>query len=466
LRGPSLTGRLIAGVLVAELACAAALSGLAIWREESERRQTFNIMLRGRADSVLGAVQDAEDPNDSVFVDPTELVVPQKDAYAVLSPSGRDLGHSPGATPEMVAALEQPRRNGYFNLQVDHRRYHGLRFVGMRVIDRDDTKGGLRRPVVVLYASPTHELWVSALESARYSVETTAVVLAVTALLLAWFLRRSLGPLRDLADAADRVSVRSWEFMPPQSALRTAELAPMAVSIRALLTGLRTAFERERQFTGDAAHELKTSLAVLKSSLQLLTMRNRTAEQYQRGLDRLLEDMERMEEVVEGMLSLARLEEAPPEMTERVDLDPIVRSVVKTLEPLAESRAVQIQIRTEVGTEVQMSREDARVMSSNLILNAVQHSPPRSAIAVSVQRQGAEAELSVTDQGAGISREALPHIFQRFYRADASRSRSSGGAGLGLAICKAIADRCNGSITIESHEGEGTRVQVRLPLPE
>ena len=463
MRRYSLTWRLILGVLVAELACAAALSWLAIWHEERSLGGAFDIMLRGRADSVLGAVQDAEDPEDNVYVDPSELTVPRQDVYAVLSPTGRELGHSPGTSAALISLLESPHADGYFNLRIGRDHYRAVRFTGMRVIDRDEDVGGLRRPVVVLYARPTRELWVSSVSAARDSVEASAVVLALTALGLAWFLRRSLSPLHELASAAGRVSVRSWDFSPSPEALQTRELAPMADSIRDLLAGLRDAFELQRQFTGDAAHELKTSVAVLKSGLQLLSMRQRTAEEYREGLNRLLDDVARMEEIVESMLALARLEEEPPGEPEHVDIAAVVQSVAERLAPLAESRQVQIRVETNGGGGVRMQWEDARVLSSNLILNAVQHSPAAGEVAVSLHSAGPETELRIVDRGAGISRDALPHVFERFYRADLSRSRASGGAGLGLAICKAIVDRSCGSISIESAVGVGTRVSVRLP---
>lgn len=465
MRRLSLTRRLIAGVLLAELVCAAGLSWLAVWHEERGMRRAFDIMLRGRADSVLGAVQDAEDPGDNVAVDPSELAVPKEDAYAVLNPDGREVGHSPWTSGAVIQVLERPHAEGYFRIRVGRERLRAVRFTGMRVVDRDERTGGLHRPVVVLYAIPTRELWLEAVEAARYSMAASALTLALTAVVLAWFLRRSLSPLRELAAAAGRVSVRSWGFDPPEPALSMRELEPIATSIRDLLAGLRLAFERQRQFTGDAAHELKTSIAVLKSSLQLLTMRPRTAEQYQRGLGGLNDDIRRMEDLVEQMLALARFEEEIVKDPQPVDLRAVVRTVSARLEPLAQSRHVRLRVKGEEGTAaVWMQGDDAQVLSSNLILNAVQHSPVDGEVEVSVVLRDGLAELRVEDSGVGITSDALPHVFERFYRADASRSRNSGGAGLGLAICKAIVDRSQGTIAIDSTVGAGTRVRVILPV--
>ena len=463
MRKSSLTGQLIAGVLLAELICAGMLSGVAIVHQMHGLRRAFDVMLRGRADSVLGAVQDAEDPEDNVTVDPTELVVPHEDVYKVVSPSGRVLGQSPTSSAAVLASLGSSQRTGYFNFRVGEARYRAIRLDGVRVIDRDD-KGGLRRPVTILYASPTHDLWLESVRADQFYVGTSALLLAITGVALVWFLRRRLSPLQELAAIAGRVSAQSWEFVPPGAVLRTSELAPIALSIQELLKGLRQAFERQRQLTGDAAHELKTSIAVLKSSLQLLSMSPRTADQYEAGLEGLLLDTERMEDLASRMLALARLEEAPAEQSESTELQAAVQTVAERLRPLAARKQVVLQVSAEATAKVAMQTDDAEVLCSNLLMNALQHSAPDGHVSATVQTRDGVIELRVVDEGEGIPEAALPHVFERFYRADRSRSRNSGGAGLGLSICKAIVERSNGAIHIQSAVGKGTQVWVTLPV--
>ncbi len=458
----SLSRQLIGGVLLAELLCAALFSGVAIGHQMQIRRRAFDIMLRGRADSLLGAVQDAEDPEDNVAVDPTELSLPKQDVYEVLSPTGRVLGQSRAASSELLALLSSSHASGYFNFKVDRKHYRAIRFDGVRVIDRDDN-GGLRRTVTVLYATPRHDLWQDAVEAVQFYLVASALLLAITGVALVWFLRRRLSPLQELATIASRVSTRSWEFLPPDAVLRTTELAPIALSMDELLKGLRQSFERQRHLTGDAAHELKTSIAVLKSSLQLLSMSPRTEEQYQAGLEDLLLDTERMEDLATRMLALARLEEAPVEVNESCDLQSVLCAVAERLRPLATLRQVALEVSAGETCSVAMQAEDAEVLCSNLMVNALQHSAPTGRVSVVVQARDGQAELRVADRGEGIPESALPHVFERFYRADRSRSRNSGGAGLGLSICKAIVERANGAILIRSTVGTGTEVTVTLP---
>jgi signal transduction histidine kinase len=465
MRKSSLSRQLIVGILLAELLCAALFSFLAVAHEMHGRRRAFDVMLRGRADSLMGAVQDAEDPEDNVNVDPTELVLPKQDVFEVLSPSGRVLGHSPASSPDLLVALGSAGKTGYFDFKVGEDRYRALRFNGVRVVDRDDN-GGVRRLVTVLYASPTHDLWHEAEEAVQFYVISGVVLLAVTGLALVWFLRYRLSPLQELAVIASRVSARSWEFVPPAAVLHTTELAPIALSIEELLKGLRQAFERQRQLTGDAAHELKTSIAVLKSSLQLLSLNPRTAEQYEAGLEGLLTDTERMEDLATRMLALARLEEAPIESSEPSDLPSILRSVADRVRQFAELKQITLEVSAEESGKIAMAADDAEVLCSNLIMNALQHSFSQGRIFATVKARNGVTELRVKDEGEGIPEAALPHIFERFYRADRSRSRNSGGAGLGLSICKAIVDRSNGAIQIQSTVGQGAEVIVTLPAAQ
>lgn len=464
MRRSSLSRQLIAGVLLAELVCAAAFSAVALLHEMHGRRRAFDVMLRGRADSLLGAIHDAEDPGDNIYVDPSELVLPRQDLYEVVTPAGKLLSYSPRSSPSILSGPDALHEPGYFDLRLGREHYRAIRFDGMRVIDRDEVPGGLRRPVVVLYASPTRDLWHEAVEAVRFYIIAGIVLLALTGVILVWFLRRRLSPLEELASIAGRVSTRSWDFVPPDAVLRTKELAPIALSMEKLLDGLHQAFEAQRRLTGDAAHELKTSIAVLKSSLQLLAMNPRTTEQYQEGLDGLISDTERMEQLSVRMLALARLEESPVDPFSECDLGSALRVVAARMRAVAEQKQITLAVDAKTAVYVRLPCDDAETLCSNLIMNALQHTPSGGRVLASVTATVGSAVLRVQDDGEGIPSDDLPHVFERFYRADSSRARASGGAGLGLSICRAITERADGSIEIQSAPGSGTVVCVTLPL--
>jgi signal transduction histidine kinase len=290
-------------------------------------------------------------------------------------------------------------------------------------------------------------------------------LLIVTGVLMAWLLHRGLAPMRELASEAENISIRRWNFQPPQSALESRELAPLASALVAAMQRLQASFWQQQRFVSDAAHELKTAVAVVKSSLQLLNMRQRSPAEYEAGIEVSLEDCQRMEDIVMRMLLLARAEaaataESAPSI---VDLAASAQATIRQFRPMAEVRSVALSLLPSEPMPVQLSNEEGALLCSNLVLNALQHSRAGSQVRVAIGASGSEVVLRVEDQGDGIDPALLPHVFERFSRGDPSRSRNTGGTGLGLAICKAIIERAGGTIALESELERGTTAIVRLP---
>jgi signal transduction histidine kinase len=458
----SITHRLIATILLVELVAALCISGAALVYERHVRFRSFDVMLRGRADSLLGAVQDAEDAQDNVMLDGTEVSLPGEDIYQVQDSDGRILGRSSNWTGPSTALLTA-KTGKMERVSVRGKRYRALRIEGLRIVDPGDKGGGIPRRVTIFYGSPVDHVWGEIWEAVGFYAITSLSLLAISGLLIFWVLNRGLAPLRELAAEASGVSVDSWNFVPPPRARKIKELAPLTVALETVLTGLEHSFLQQRRFVSDAAHELKTAVAVLKSSLQLLTLKQRTAIEYERGIERSQLDCQRMEETVAKMLTLARVEAPNAPAAVATDLTEVLRQVVREFESMAELRRLQILVLAEGPLMVDIEPEQLQLLCGNLLLNALQHSPAGSAIRAVVQQDGTQAELAIEDDGEGIAAQNLPHVFERFYRGDPSRSRDTGGTGLGLAICKAIASRWQGSIDIASTLGVGTRVMVRFP---
>jgi signal transduction histidine kinase len=459
----SITHRLIATILLLELLAALSISGAALVYERHVRFRSFDVMLRGRADSLLGAVQDAEDTQDNVMLDGTEVNLPGEDIYQVQDAGGRILGHSPnwtGPRTELLAA----KTGRMQRVSVRGKHYRVLRIEGLRIVDPGDKGGGIPRRVTIFYGAPVDHVWGEIWEAVGFYAVTSLSLLAISGLLIFWLLNRGLAPLRELAAEASGVSVDSWNFAPPPRARMIKELAPLTVALETVLAGLEHSFLQQRRFVSDAAHELKTAVAVLKSSLQLLTLKQRTAIEYERGIERSQLDCQRMEETVAKMLTLARVEANSAPAAVSIDLTEVLRQVSQQFESMAELKRLQIRVLAEGPVMVDIESEQLQLLCGNLLLNALQHSPAGSAIRALARQDGTHAELAIEDDGEGIAAKDLPHVFDRFYRGDPSRSRNTGGTGLGLAICKAIASRWEGSIEIASDLGVGTRVMVRFPV--
>ena len=450
----SITRRTVGIVLLAQIAFALALSSVMVWHEWHGRMHALDVQIAGHTDSLLGAIQDAEDPEDNVVLDPQELRLPPEDRYAVYSEAGRLVGRSAEGSP---LAAQGPL--GMSRAMVDGRAYRVLRRPGLRIIDRTENNGvGLRRPVMMVYATPMRHVLHETIGGVEFSLVSLALVALVTALLTTWLLRSTLRPIMDLALAAHEVSPHALQFTSPPSALAVQELRPLALTLSSLIDELREAFAKEQRFVGDAAHELKTAVAVVRSSVQVLMMRQRTAEDYAVGLERILEDNDRVEALVASMLELARFEQDETEDAPVLDLAEAARHACRTVQPMAEVKGVRLQVESAAATMVRLHPARAEAVLTNLLSNSIRHSVPCGVVTVAVQRQAAGATLEVADGGDGIRAEALPHVFERFYRDDPSRSRSSGGTGLGLAICRSIVEAAGGTIEIASTPGQGARV--------
>src|SRR3984885_13773763 len=341
----SLSRRLISSVLLVELIFAVAVIALAAAYERHAHLHSLDIMLQGRADSLLGAVQDAEDPADNVMLDRTGLQLPSEDVYEVRDSNGRLLGRSAnwqGPDPHDVATgqdrIYPPRVNG--------RHYRVLTLHGLRVVDPGDKGGGTPRHILVIYGAPTRYVWHQVRNAIIFFSLSTLVLLIVTGVLMAWLLHRGLAPMRELANEAEKISIHRWSFEAPESAVETRELAPLASALFAAMQRLEASFSQQRRFVSDAAHELKTAVAVVKSSLQLLAMRQRTTEEYAAGVEVSLADCERMEEIVARMLTLARAEQ--PATAEHgsatSDLAEAAATTAQHFQSMAEVRSVTLSL--------------------------------------------------------------------------------------------------------------------------
>ena len=463
MRPYSLTRRLIIAVLLVELLSALAITGIAMIYERHTEFRALDARLQGRADSLLGAVQDAEDTQDNVVLDQSSLRLSHHAIYDVRDTGGRILGRSGNwKGPD----LEQVNNSsdGFFESTVNGEQYRVIRLHGVRIVDPGDTGERIVRHVIIFYGSPTKRALQAVTDAVEFYAGASLLLLAISGVLMFWLLNRGLAPLRELASAAARVSVNSWEFAPSRSARGIKELAPLTLALETVLRGLKSSFTQQHQFVSDAAHELKTAVAVAKSSIQLLSMRHRTAEEYEAGLERCQMDCERMEEIVAKMLTLARVEsQEQPRSLYVTNLFHAARSAARDLETVAQVRQQRIAVSGCETAAVNIPPEQLRLLCSNLILNALQHSPEGAEVRAIVLASDYGAELRVEDDGTGIEPDILPYVFDRFYRSDPSRSRKTGGTGLGLAICKAIVARVRGTIDIASELDRGTVVMVRFP---
>ena len=303
----------------------------------------------------------------------------------------------------------------------------------------------------------------------------TLLLLLIPAVLLIaslggyWISRRALRPVDEITRVAKSISVQnlSERLKVPDTG---DEIQRMSETWNEVLERLDGSVRRIRQFTADASHELRTPVALIRTTAELALRRERRPAEYQASLRAVQNEAERMTALIESLLTLARTDNAARLRLEPTDLNATVEEVVRQTEPAAIARGVRLTARPAGEPMVAMANGPAihRVLLT-LIDNAMKHTPPEGHITVSAAPEGGGVRLAVQDNGEGIPPEALPHIFERFFRADSARSSGSG-LGLGLSIAQAIAQAHGSRITVESAPGQGARFELLLtasgtPIP-
>ena len=242
------------------------------------------------------------------------------------------------------------------------------------------------------------------------------------------------------------------------------EVGRLATTFNEMLDRIEDAFERERRFTSDAAHELRTPISLIRGEVDLALARPRSAEEYAAALRGVDGDLARLTALTAALLSLARLDSPEPRP------EPTPFDVAETIADLAATYATPIAaaglaLHPRLEPTPLLADEDLIIqVLVNLLDNAIAASRPGGSITLTCRPAGDGVEIDVTDTGAGIRTEDIPRVFDRFYRPDGGRSRDRGGVGLGLAITRAIVEAHHGTIGIRSTVGLGTTVSVRLPV--
>ncbi|HEY1111331.1 MAG TPA: ATP-binding protein [Opitutaceae bacterium] len=279
-----------------------------------------------------------------------------------------------------------------------------------------------------------------------------------------WTISRSLRPVREIGATARRIAEGDLSERISTSDARS-ELGELATVLNSTFARLDAAFAEQKNFTADASHELRTPLAVILTETQRVLSRERTAAEYREAIEVCRETAQEMKRLTESLLELARFDAGQETLRRQpFDLAVVAQAAVDLMRPLAVERNLKVDVAC---APVSASGDPARLRQVvvNLLQNAVRYNRDGGAIRVTTSASANENEavLTVSDTGSGIAAEALPHVFERFYRADKARSRAQGGTGLGLAICKAIVEAHGGSIAVESEVGKGTTVAVRVP---
>ncbi|HVF75648.1 MAG TPA: ATP-binding protein [Acidimicrobiales bacterium] len=296
----------------------------------------------------------------------------------------------------------------------------------------------------------------------------TLAVLAALATVAWWMLRLGIDPLVSMAKTADEIAEGELSRRIDHVDERT-EAGRLGAALNAMLGRIEEAFQereeseaRVRRFAADASHELRTPLTSIQGYTELWRAGGlQSKDELADAMRRMEDEAKRMGALVEDLLLLARIDQRRPLERAPVQLDAVVADSVRDAQAVEPDRPVTFDIAPVV---VEGDEQRLRQVVGNLLANARVHTPPGTPVAVSLAARDGVARLQVADQGPGMAPEVADRVFERFYRADASRSRAAGGTGLGLAIVAAVVEAHSGSVRVESEAGQGSRFVVDLPL--
>ena len=321
------------------------------------------------------------------------------------------------------------------------------------------------RQFTIRVAEPLHEF-----EESRERFEGILLLLAAPALLLAafggfWLSGRALAPVDRITNEARRISISNLETRLEPPAARD-ELQRLVLTLNEMLERIDSAVKRMVQFTADASHELRAPLTLIHTAAEFSLRRERTREELLDAMRKIARESDRTSRLVDDLLLLARADSGSSASAPApVDLCASARNAVEQAVILAEPKGIRVEAHIPArpilvdGDETALSR-----LWLILLDNAVKYTNAGGHIRFDLAAADSQAEAKVTDTGVGIAPEELPHVFDRFWRADKVRSRSMGGAGLGLSIAQWIVQRHHGSITVRSEAGKGSQFETRLPL--
>jgi len=289
------------------------------------------------------------------------------------------------------------------------------------------------------------------------------LIVLILGLLVGWFVTgRALRPIREITEAAQRISQGDLsQRVATQD--QFSELGELASMLNDTFHRLEKVFTQQARFTSDAAHELRTPVAIMRAQTQAALMRDRSPEEYKETIESCHRAANRMQKLIEALLALARFD-ANREPTRLVPLDlaTLVKETIEATTSITSQRRIRVEASLDPapchGDPVQLGQ-----VLSNLVANAVFYNRDDGTIRIVTSQNAGFAELVIADTGRGIPESELPNLFTRFHRVDKSRNRGDGGTGLGLAITKSIVEKHHGNISVASQLGAGSTFTVRIP---
>jgi signal transduction histidine kinase len=425
-------------------------------------RESYNVL--GRIVNTADG-RRALDPGISAYLDAVrdQLIVADTTGQVLaLSDAARELRAADlQRLTTLLDSLRLPKQSGNVDLGPP---LGTQRYLAVRVEGAGPEVGG------ILVATSLRQVAFGPADLLRSMLLIAPFILLGAVLVGYWLAGTSLRPVQDIMDEVEAISDGTSLHRRVAVPVSGDEMARLALTVNGMLARLEQSFASLHRFTADASHELKTPLMVLRAGVERALIHPGVPAEILQSLDETLAQINQMSEMVENLLTLARADEGrAPLALEQADLREMLGDVAETAGMLGESGGITVTTdMPQMAVRLAVDPHRVREMLLNLVTNAIKYTPHGGTVALSLAEETDSIVFAVRDSGIGIAPGDLPHIFERFWRADPARSRTGQrpGTGLGLAITKWIAEAHGGSITVQSRPGRGTIFVVRLPKGE
>jgi heavy metal sensor kinase len=377
--------------------------------------------------------------------------------WQVFDGSGRLIAQSEGLARHHVT--DQPPSDLGFEIRYNTR---GSRGFPVRLASQRVAIGG--RQFIIVVADPQKKFEGALREFTSFLLFSLPLALVLATLCGFWFSRRALAPVDRITEDARAITAHnlSARLAVPRSG---DEMQRLSETLNQMLDRINESFTRMRQFTADASHELRAPLTLIYMAAEYSLRRERSREELVENMQKVYREAKRTKALVDDLLLLAR-GDAGRNGTElrRMNVCPLLRDIADKATRLAAAKEIGLDLR--LPDEALYAKADEQSLDRLLLIlvdNAIKYTAARGKITLEARNEGRAVVIAVADNGSGIAPEDLPHVFERFWRADKVRSREEGGTGLGLTIAKQIADQHGASLTVQSEVGCGSVFSVRLP---
>ncbi|MEY2532743.1 MAG: two-component system, OmpR family, heavy metal sensor histidine kinase CusS [bacterium] len=410
--------------------------------------------------SIVEMAHDYAEDGVEDFADASSVVLPRGAVAQALDADGRVLA-SAGLDPGLGAIAPDAARDVQLGRSTVRSLAIGPARSRFRALAVPVERLGQRQVLVI--AEPLRDIDASVRRVLMLMLLAVPAALTATALCGWWLARKALLPVDRMISKAEHIGIdRLHEriAVPPTAD----EVARLAVTLNAMLDRLEEGVAEKQRLVADASHELRTPLAVMRAELDVSLRGDELSAPERTVLESVREEVDHMSRTVGNLLILAQADEGRLELlTIRTSLGEAIEAAARPLARLAHAKDIRLEVEDDVTAQVQADPQRLHQALTNLIHNAIMFTPPGGDVRVTPWVRGDEVGVRVTDTGPGIAGEALPHVFDRFFRADRARRRAPGGSGLGLAICREIARAHGGRIWVESEFGHGSAFSLALP---